>query len=127
MDLALAVLSIAEEICQSIFRGQYSQILDLVYNNIDAVYKVKGKYEKGLFYVQLAIAHRERSIPHDDSEIQQLSISYLSYANHMQTLNGFDRAKVISYHKKSLKISETCPDNILEVKELILSKTGHAH
>ena len=127
MDLALGVLSTAEEICQSISLGQYSQILGLIYNNLGAVYMIKRDNEKGLSYTQLAITHREGSISHDDPEIQQLSISYMNYANDMQTLDGFDRAKVISYYKKSLEISETCPGSTPEAKELILSNMAYAH
>ncbi|CAK7231605.1 hypothetical protein SCUCBS95973_007973 [Sporothrix curviconia] len=122
-DSALRVLHAAEKLCE---KG--TQTSGLVYNNLGAVYMLRREEETALAHTSRAIADREKSIPRDDPEIQQLAITYKNYANDLQLKRGgFDKAMCAEFYNKALEICENQPGATPHTRQHILCNTAFAN
>ncbi|CAK7230193.1 hypothetical protein SBRCBS47491_007502 [Sporothrix bragantina] len=121
-DSALRMLLAAERLCE---KG--TQTSGLVYNNLGAVYMLRCEEDVALAYTAQSIADREKSIPRDDPEIQQLAITYKNYANDLQFKPGFDRALCAELYSKALEICENRPGATPHTRQHILCNTAFAY
>ncbi|OJD27088.1 hypothetical protein ACJ73_01528 [Blastomyces percursus] len=124
LNSSMDVLTTAKEICLQLTQGKMNATLGLVYNNIACVYAARRQREENMKYINLSIRHREASLSRDDPEIQQLGISYMNYANVLQSRSVRRVEEADMYYKKALEIRETCPGGTPEGLELTLTALG---
>ncbi|PSN70520.1 hypothetical protein BS50DRAFT_662785 [Corynespora cassiicola Philippines] len=120
-DSPKRVLLTAESICLKLHGSEFNQTLGLIYNNLGAVCTLRLEYREGLGYTKNAIKHREKAIPDDDPEIQQLGVSYMNYADDLQILKPFRQAEAENYYQKALEICRNRPGGTASTSELVLS------
>ncbi|KAG9229297.1 hypothetical protein BJ875DRAFT_433817 [Amylocarpus encephaloides] len=124
LSTSMEILRTAEQICLRLLEGKMNPTLGLVYNNISCIYSARRQRKENMEYIRLAIRHREASISRDDPEIQQLGISYMNYANVLQSRSVMQLEEAETYYMKALEIRENCPGATPEGLELTLNAIG---
>jgi tetratricopeptide (TPR) repeat protein len=121
---SLDVLGTAKDICLLLTKGEMNIILGLVYSNIACVYAARRQHSEKTKYISLAILHREACLSRDNPEIQQLGISYMNFANVLQSrsVKRIEEAEI--YYKKALDIRENCPGAIPEGLKITFNALG---
>ncbi|PGH08413.1 hypothetical protein GX51_01240 [Blastomyces parvus] len=108
LNTSMEVLTTAKEICLQLTQGKMNTTLGLVYNSIACVYAALRQREDNMKYIKLSVRHREASLSRDNSEIQHLGISFMNYANVLQSRSVMRLEGAGMYCKKALEICETC-------------------
>jgi tetratricopeptide (TPR) repeat protein len=124
LTTSMEILRTAEEICLRLLDSKMNATLGLVYNNMACIFSARRQRQENMEYISLAIRHREASISRDDPEIQQLGISYMNYANVLQSRSVMRLTAAETYYMKALEIRENCPGSTPEGLELTLNAIG---